>query len=312
MGATRKVTSTSSIVLNAWKADADYLQVLERTPAKDRLRRYRQLKKEYPNHPSFFVDVARLFYGEGDRGAALRILSNVVELRLEDPELLRLVAYQLLEMQERELAIETFKEILSIREEEPHSYRDLALAYNEAGNHSEAVRLLYEVVLGEWDDRFEGIRGVALNELNAIISSRKGALDCSAIDPVFIYPMPVDIRIVIGWNSNDSDMDLWVTDPKGEKCAYDHARTAIGGKISEDMTGGYGPEEYTLKAAVDGEYVVEANLYGDSRQTLGGPTTITAELFTGFGTPAQKRQVINFQVTTDKEVVRIGSLRFGK
>ena len=312
MGATRKVTSSSTIELSAWKADADYLQVLEVTPAKDRLRRYYTLRKQYHNQPSFFVDVVRLFYAGGQTEEALRILSNAVELKAEDAELLRLTAYQLLEMGQVDLAIETFKEVLAIREEEPHSYRDLALAYNEAGNYSAAVGLLYEVVLGTWDDRFDGIKAVALNELNAIISSRKGAVDCSAIDPVFIYSMPVDIRIVIGWNSNDSDMDLWVTDPEGEKCAYDHPHTTIGGKISDDMTGGYGPEEYTLKTAVDGEYVVEANLYGDSRQTLGGPTTITAELFTGFGTPAQKRQVINFRVTTDKEVVRIGSLRFGK
>lgn len=56
--------------------------------------------------------------------------------------------------------------------------------------------------------------------------------------------------------------------------------------------------------------IIEANLHGDSRQTIGGPITVKAELFTGFGRSTQKRKVINFRVTTNKEVVKIGELKF--
>ena len=30
--------------------------------------------------------------------------------------------------------------------------------------------------------------------------------------------MPVDLRIVMNWNMNNTDIDLWVTDPNEEKC----------------------------------------------------------------------------------------------
>ena len=32
-------------------------------------------------------------------------------------------------------------------------------------------------------------------------------------------------------------------EPSGEKAYYDHNRTTIGGLISQDFTGGYGPED---------------------------------------------------------------------
>jgi uncharacterized protein YfaP (DUF2135 family) len=166
------------------------------------------------------------------------------------------------------------------------------------------------VITGAWDSRFEDVMSIAINEMNAIISANKASVNTSSIDERLIYSMPIDIRIVIGWNTDNSDIDLWVTDPRKEKCFYENTETQIGGKISQDVTGGYGPEEFCLKKAWKGSYTIEANLYGDTRQTLGGPITIKAELFTDFGKPTQKREIINFRVTTNKEVVKIGSLKF--
>jgi uncharacterized protein YfaP (DUF2135 family) len=116
---------------------------------------------------------------------------------------------------------------------------------------------------------------------------------------------------VIGWNADNADVDLWVTDPRSEKCFYQNTETKIGGRISSDVTQGYGPEEFLLKKAVNGNYAVQVNLFGDSRQTLGGPIAITAELFTDYGRPQQKKRKINLRVTSNKEVINLGSLKFG-
>ncbi len=198
-----------------------------------------------------------------------------------------------------------------MREEEPQSYRDLALAYNEAGEYNEAVQLLHKAATGIWNDRFAGMRSVVLNEMNAIISAHPGKVNVSAIDKQLIVAMPVDVRIVISWSSDNSDVDLWVTEPNKEKCDYQNKLTASGGRISGDITQGYGPEEYIIKKSSVGNYIIEANLYGDSRQTLGGPITVKAELFTNYGRPNQQRKVINFRVTTNKELMKIGELKFG-
>ncbi|MGQ0739714.1 MAG: VIT domain-containing protein [Bacteroidota bacterium] len=301
----------SSIELTEWKPDAPYLKELEKAAPSARLAKYFQLRKQYSSQPSFFIDAARFFISKNEKKTGIQILSNVAELKLEDAELLRLLANQLLEAVEKELAIETFRDLLKIREEDPQPYRDLALALNEAGQYNEAVELLYKVITRSWDGRFGEIKAVAINEMNAIIAAHKNAVNTAKIDRRLIYAMPVDVRIVIGWSSDNSDIDLWVTDPRKEKCDYQHTETALGGKISQDVTSGFGPEEFMLKKAINGKYKVEVNLYGDTRQTLGGPISIKAELFTDFGKPTQKRQTINFRVTNTKEVVELGSLTFG-
>ncbi|MDW3192642.1 MAG: DUF2135 domain-containing protein [Cytophagales bacterium] len=120
------------------------------------------------------------------------------------------------------------------------------------------------------------------------------------------------VRIVIDWSSNDSDIDLWVIDPNGEKCFYGHKYTQMGGKISSDFTQGYGPEEFSLKEAERGFYTVYVNYFSESRQTITGPVTIYATLYTNYGTAQQQMERIAVQVTDNKESRQIAQLEFGE
>lgn len=305
-----KEKSQSTIDVKEWKPDVPYLKELEKTSARDFLSKYLNLKKAYVDQPSFYIDVARFFFQQKEKQLAIQVLSNVAEMKLEEASLMRMMANQLMEAGEKELAVESYRDILKMREEEPQSYRDLALALNETGAYNEAVQLMYKLVLGTWHGRFTDVKSITLSEMNAIISAHPGRVDLSGIDPRLVFAMPVDVRIVISWNADNSDIDLWVTDPVKEKCFYQNSATSLGGRISQDVTGGYGPEEFMLKKAVNGKYKVEVNLYGDNRQTLGGPIAIKADLFTDYGKPTQKRETINFRVTTGKEVVELGALSF--
>ena len=65
-----------------------------------------------------------------------------------------------------------------------------------------------------------------------------------------------DVRIVMTWHADNTDIDLWVIEPSGEKAFYSHNRTTIGGLVSRDFTGGYGPEEYLLRRAMKGDLPV--------------------------------------------------------
>lgn len=308
--------SQSSIDVKEWKPDVPYLKEMEKTASSNYQKKYLELKKQYAEQPSFYIDVARFLFQRKEKQLAIQVLSNVAEMKLEEASLMRMLANQLMESGEKDLAIETYRDILRMREEEPQSYRDLALALNETGAYNEAVQLMYKLVLGTWDGRFTDVKSIALNEMNAIISAHPAEVQTTGIDQRLVFAMPVDVRIVISWNADNSDMDLWVTDPRKEKCSYENTFTAIGGRISQDVTGGYGPEEFMLKKAVNGKYKVEVNLYGDNRQTLGGPIAIKADLFTDYGKPTQKRETINLRIvgdnTNNREVVELGALIFGR
>ena len=66
-----------------------------------------------------------------------------------------------------------------------------------------------------------------------------------------------------------------------------HAQKAvIGGKISRDFTRGYAPEARALREPIPGSYPIEATYYGFSQQSLVGPATVQAIVFTIYGPPS--------------------------
>lgn len=67
------------------------------------------------------------------------------------------------------------------------------------------------------------------------------------------------------------DLDLWVTEPSGEQASYSNQHTALGGKVSDDMTNGYGAEECALRWAYKGGY--EVRVQGGSGDGL-NPMTL--------------------------------------
>ncbi|HET6556198.1 MAG TPA: VIT domain-containing protein [Prolixibacteraceae bacterium] len=298
-----------SIKVLAWLPDAPYLKELRSAGNKDLDSLYYKLKEENMDRPSFYIQVADFFFEKKMKDKAIRVLSNTLELDLENPELLKVVARRLLQEGEYETAVKVFNEIKKLRPEEPQSFRDLALAYQAMGNYQEALDTYLFMMDHNWN-RFDAIKDVILNELNHLISLHQKQLDLKAVNPTYIHPMPLDIRITVDWSSNENDIDLWVIDPNGEKCFYSHPNTEAGGKISHDFTRGYGPEEFTLKTAKRGTYTVYVNYFSESRQTITGPVTIYATMTTHYGTAQEQTKPITVQLVDNKETRQIGQLEF--
>lgn len=299
-----------SIQIQYWNPDVPYLSELKSVRSAQMYDAYLKMKPKYAQSPSFYLDVAEYFHREKQTDAAIRILSNLAELKLEDAEVARSCANKLVEFKSYELAASVYERVVKMRGEEPQSYRDLALVYIELGQLQKAADLLYKVGFSKWDGRFMNIQQIAINELNALIELNPGKIDTSAYDKRLMGNCPVDIRVILTWNTNDCDIDLWVTDPNGEKCYYAHRNTAIGGRISNDITQGYGPEEFCLKKAAKGEYLIEADYYGTSSQKRLQPVVVQATIYTNFGRPNQKKQVLTLQLGNAKDVYTVGTIKF--
>ena len=303
--------SKSSIKVLSWMPDAPYIKTLRSASDNDLLPLYYKLKDENLNRPSFYIQVADLFFKKEKHSEAVRILSNALELDLENPELLKIVARRLLDENEYNLAINIFIEIKNLRPEEPQSYRDLAMAYCANKQYQKALEMYLHILDNEWL-RFEEIKDVVFNEFNRLIALHSKDLDLSKVTKDYINAMPLDVRITIDWSSNENDIDLWVIDPNGEKCYYKNKRTKMGGKITKDFTRGYGPEEFTLKTAKRGFYSIYVNYYSESRQTITGPVTVYATLTTNYGNKDEKTEKISIQLENDneKKTLQIGQLEF--
>ncbi|MEL6626523.1 MAG: VIT domain-containing protein [Bacteroidota bacterium] len=302
--------NSGTITLNAWESDAPYMDTLRKVDPVDLYDLYLELKDTYGQKPAFYIDVADFLWKEEQKEAATKILSNLGEIGLDNPQMLRVMGRRLFTWEQSDWAIAVFKQLIKLRPTEPQSFRDLALAYAQNDQLQLAVDGLYEVIRQPWGERFPEIAVVATHELNAIIAQTEEPLSLSDIDPRLIAQLPTDVRVVIDWDANDVDIDLWVIDPRGEKCYYQNKLTSIGGLISKDFTQGYGPEEFLLKRAPKGTYKVQVNYYGDRNPGPTGPATVFVRMITDYGRKSQREQQLAVRMEEESAVIDIGTFEF--
>jgi Uncharacterized protein conserved in bacteria (DUF2135) len=305
----------ATIDIKEISSNKPFIKTLKETGAALRYEKYLELRKGFLHTPSFYFEVAKFFFQQNEKATGLKILSNVADLNLEDHELYKMLGYQLKIQEEYAEEVNVFKKVLDWRPQEPQSYRDYGLALADAGKYQNALDTMYKALTRTYDGElmtsYQGIEEVIGTEINNIIDLQK-TVNAGKIDAALKQSLPVDVRVVLNWNMADTDIDLWVIDPRDEKCFYSHQLTKIGGRISKDFTQGYGPEQFMLKNAMKGTYKVMLHYYGDRVQKIAGGSTVMAEIYTNYGKPDQQRKLIALQMDKggDKEGILVGEFVF--
>ncbi|ANQ50951.1 hypothetical protein MY04_3603 [Flammeovirga sp. MY04] len=307
----KKVTSR----LVPYDSGAEYLVQLKEVDKKEQWSKYLQLKKEYQFSPSFYYDVASYFFETDRKDKGVQVISNLAELDLERHELLRNLGRKLQSFHQFDESEYIFHKLIELRPFEPQNYRDLALMYEDKGDYQKALDQLYFIIENEWDAdvnaRFGNIELIILHEMNRLITLYKDQLDISNIDSRFIYSMPLDIRVVIDWDLLDTDIDLWVIDPLEEKCFYSHKNTKIGGRMSQDFTRGYGPEEFRLKYGYNGDFIIKVHYFGNNKQSLFGPVSLRTLVYSNYASEGEDKQELNLQLQgVGKQVYEVGTVNY--
>lgn len=282
-----------NISFNAWNAQTTYLNSANEDEVDEAYNLYLRQRPACRNRPAFYFDCADDFFCKGQRDIALRILTNIAELELDNPQLLRMVAYKLDTEGELDLAIDLFEQVLNLRPEEPQSYRDLALVLAKRQEYERAIELLNQVVIGNWDSRFDGMEFTCVMDLNRLIALVKRSAAHQSIkipvDPRLMQLLDVDIRVVLSWNTERNDIYLKVIEPSNQDFHRNGVST-IGGLLpfqSWDFYPWhfYGSDEYLLRKAIPGTYTIQANYHGFRQEAIADATTLFATIYINFGRP---------------------------
>ncbi len=314
--------SNIAISTAEWNPDRPYLKALAAVKTGDTAEfdtTYKAMEKAFGDTPGFYFDVAEWLFRKGDATRAAAVARNALELPASDLDTQIILAGRLARYGDDADAIWLDERILAQTPEKPQATRNLALAQVAATdrqlaaksiNKTEAVAaykralgLLMKVVLTPWDDDYDGIEIISLMEANHLVAQMKelgvSVADLSdIIDPKLVALMDVDIRITLEWNTDKTDMDLWVDEPSGERVIYNNPKSQLGGRLSNDMTRGYGPEEYLLRNAPVGDYSVLANVFAADTLNRNGATNVTVRLYRDWGRPAEKME--SFVIELDK------------
>lgn len=262
---------------------------------------YRTARRENKDDVLVYEAIARKRAFAGDTWGAVRALSSPVELRPTDAEALRLVGYGMLALGQYPAAAELFEHVRLNRPFEAQAFLEEALALDATGHYSEAARN-YEIVLArKWRRHPSELRTAAayhyarmLNGLArhpraepiaSVLRARQAELAKLQQDGVAMNFQPIDYQLTTHWNSDNTDIDLWVIEPNGERCFYSHRETQLGGKLFWDITDGLGPELYHARKAAPGPYHVVVHYYGNRSQRFVVPTALLLVSDRGVFTP---------------------------
>src|SRR5262249_31580790 len=188
-----------------------------------------------------------------------------------------------------------------------HSYRDVARSLEDSG-HFALAALHYEVALaGTWHGRFGTslktvVREEYAHSLRQALSKQvvAGALADhfrKRLGELDSDQPRADLRVTISWNTDNTDVDLWVIEPGGTKCFYSHPRTESGGELSQDQTQGYGPERYQIRQARPGEYRVLVHYFRPNQNLLNGETHVNVVVtrFAGTSQEVSERHTVTLK-----------------
>jgi uncharacterized protein YfaP (DUF2135 family) len=266
-----------------WNPDRVYLKAIAAAPEDKKYALYLDLREGQESNPSFYFDVAHYFYDHGNKATALLVLSNIADLGLENHQLYKSLTYVLRQWEAYEDALYTAQQVAVWRAQEPQAHRDLGLTLEDNKQYQaafdELIKGLEVNYYGEMNGQYEGVEDIILMDINRMISEHKG-INTSKLDQKYLTKMPVAVRIILNWNQMDTDIDLHVIEPDGEECFYGHRDTQAGARFSKDFTQGYGPEQYLLRNAMKGKYVIKTNFFGESTLTQNGPATVMVEIYT--------------------------------
>ncbi len=301
-----QVVSSGRINVIDMKSSAEYMTLFEKAKDAETIYKiYLDNRSGYENLPQYYFDVAQLLFSIKDKKSGLKVLSSIADLDIENEELYKLLAYKLKQAEVYDKELFVTQKVLEWRPFDPQSYRDYALALEDNGQYQKALDNLYSILMQSYTkelaDRDDGIEETVLMEINGLISRYGKKLNLKKINPKIIADLPVNIRVVLNWNKDDTDIDLWVTDPDNERCYYGHPQTQAGGRLSNDFTGGFGPEQFLLKKAVKGKYKIQTNFFSERQVGVAGPTALMAEIYINYATGKQERKIVVFQNQKNKK-----------
>lgn len=313
--------SDTRISVDSWLPDRDYLKAFEAAP-NDFAALFAEWEARAGGVPAFYLDTADWLERRGRRADAIETLMSALDLPVADQRTLAMVAARLERYGELDTAIALRDRHAALDPERPQPRRLLALALAKRAqlgartaraDLQRAIGLLTDIALSPVAQNWDGIDMVALTEANALLVHLRALGGNVAIDKRLVRNLHSDIRVVVDWTTDATDLDLWVDEPGGDRASYDNQRTEIGGHMSDDMTAGYGPEEYWIRRAQPGRYTISANVFSSDRLDPNGAARLTARLIRNWGRPNEREEAIDIELSnTGNDERKIGTISIGR
>src|SRR5262245_30834074 len=253
----------------------------------------------------------------GDRERARRAYSSVVELLPNDARAQRALVGVLKQSGDLEAAYDRLAAAAALAPTDARIAFERADTAQRLGRTEEAATLFRGVI--DAHGASSSLRYPAAQRLAQLLgSARRDALAAGDSEGAAELLKQIeslgiaggvenDIKVFLSWDTDRTDVDLWVTNPSRERIFYEHKQGSLGDALYDDVTTGYGPESYSAPQAAVGTYLIQVNYYQTDRQAFaearGDVIVILHE-----GTAQETRQVLPYRLFEQGQTVSVAKI----
>ncbi|MEO8903143.1 MAG: hypothetical protein ABI488_13630 [Polyangiaceae bacterium] len=278
---------------------------------------------EWREHDAYNLVVVRLLGDieteQGEKTRARRTYSSIVELLPRDVQARRALATVLKQSGDLEGARQQLLVALELADDRHTAFELADVEYRlerpEARDRFRAIAEAKDVPEAVRYPARQRLAQIAARERREALAhgdrERAAALD-TEIEQLDIHGgVENDIKVFLSWDTDRTDIDLWVTTPSGETVKYDHRHGAGGEQLFDDVTTGYGPESFTAHDAARGQYRVSVDYFGARpgafKEARGEVIVILNE-----GRANEARSTFPYRLFEEKDNVTVASINVGK
>jgi tetratricopeptide (TPR) repeat protein len=234
-----------------------------------------------PGEVLALVAIGEAAESTGDLPLAARAYGSIIDLFPGRADLRRFAGNRLERVHAADataLAIDTYRKAVEQRPDHPASHRLLAFALLKAGRPAEAFDVLAAGLHRPYPaGRFAGVTQILAEDLGLIAAAWSHAEPQRAAEirqrleksGGRLEDGP-SLRFVLTWETDANDVDFHIHDGRGGHAFYSARQLPSGGELYADVTTGYGPECFTIRAPAAARaypYRLQAHYY--SRGPMG-------------------------------------------
>ena len=236
----------------------------------------------------FYIESSEYFL-KWDKEYSFEILSTIASLAPNNIKALKAYAFILEGRGEYKKVVNIYNRILALRPDSSQSYRDLALAYEAAGDYELALTLLYQIVYNTIPNvDCSGIQELAYNELRHLLAFHKNKVSFKKLpNELLSLNFKKDIRIVFEWTQPDVDFDVQFVSPERKFFNWTHTRFESKSLLQEEVSQGYAIKEHIIDDAQTGPWIVNMEFLSTERPK--NPTYLKYTVFQDYGLPTQTK-----------------------
>jgi len=261
---------------------------------------FEKYEKTFSNSPYFYLDAYRYFVDKwNETEFADTIIEENYGLFIENPVLLKALAYSYEEQNRFNKANHALKEVFIHRPNYAQSYLDMANSYRDLDEPRQAAALYarYDYLLEEgFMERDTMDFGPIMNrefnnllllERNAVVDGRKGKKLYIA-DEEF-----KGTRLVFEWNDGEAEFELQFVNPENQYFKWKHSLADNEERVQREKDFGYNVMEELIDESLPGQWKVNVNYLGNKSLT---PTYLKATVYHNYGSKSQRKETKVFKL----------------